>query len=153
MAKLHCFYYSVETMNIPSKLDFRIESYPPVSSCRGVYLNDNDLLVYNSFFENLFPSYEYWTKVPEPSQEMWDQFYNILSDINVKKWDKRYEERLLDGYGWIFRIRFRDIHRTIKGFNSSPSDIFICGARVNPLDELVYAINELTSGIYNGNAA
>ena len=54
---------------------------------------------------------------------------------------------ILDGGGWIFKIRFKDINRSIRGDNDEPQAIVLNGIRVLPKQVLHKAIEELSSGV------
>ena len=32
---------------------------------------------------------EHWITAPNPTEEMWDDFYELLCDIKLKEWEKR----------------------------------------------------------------
>ena len=82
-------------------------------------------------------------EAPQPSQNMWEKFYQILCDIKVKEWEKEYSDvGIIDGGGWEFKIRFKGIHRTTGGMNAYPKKIMVNGKKVDPFKVLyIYSIH------------
>lgn len=119
----------------PTKFQFKIEGFVPSPSLLDIVWKDGKLLGYDE------PQYFYqepeYVELPEPTEEMWHEFYQLLKKLNVKNWDKFYDSPdILDGKAWTFRIRFKEIHRTIEGVNCYP-DGYI---------ELYNGINRLSQG-------
>ena len=80
---------------------------------------------------------------------MWDTFYQVLCDLMVKIWKKEYiNTDIIDGGGWEFKIRFKDIHRTTGGMNAYPKKILLDGRKIKPYDMLYNALDKLSSGIF-----
>ena len=137
----------------PSKLHFQEYGHMPHAGY-GLIIKQDKLYAYHSILgnNNEPESREMGgnplVEVPEPSEKMWDDFYQILCDIKVKEWSKSYVNmHILDGGGWIFKIRFKDINRSIRGDNDEPQAIVLNGIRVLPKQVLHKAIEELSSGV------
>ena len=150
------FYSKFDTYGImkPSKLHFQSYSYLPFRG-HGLILKENELFAYYSELGPDELPVEYpggpnpYVKIPEPSQEMWDKFYQVLSDLMIKSWEKKYVNLdIIDGGGWEFKIRFKDIHRTTSGMNAYPKKILLDGKKIKPYDKLNEALDELSSGIF-----
>jgi hypothetical protein len=119
----------------PSKFQFKIECFVPSSSLLEIVWKDGILLGCNE--PRFFWGHPEYIILPDPTEEMWQAFYHLLKTLDVKNWDKFYNSLdIIDGQGWTFRIRFKDIHRTIEGINSYP-----CG-----YEELYKGIDVLSSG-------
>ena len=133
----------------PSKLEFSDIGYYPDGSWSGICLEKEILYVYNSKFMPLPPPREDWITAPNPTEEMWDDFYKLLCDIKLKEWEKEYfDKSILDGGGWEFRIRFKDIHRTTVGINAYPNKLILDDRLIDPWEHLYEGLNNLTSGYY-----
>ena len=148
----------------PSKLHF--QSYAFLGKSYGLLLKNNNLYAYSSFMigSSEFPRYLdeiietgmlqqfgdlIVAEAPQPSQNMWEKFYQILCDIKVKEWEKEYSDiGIIDGGGWEFKIRFKGIHRTTGGMNAYPKKIMVNGKKVDPFKVLYKAIDELTNGVF-----
>ena len=148
----------------PSKLHF--ESYAFMGTSYGLILKNDNLYAYSSFMlgSSEFPRYldeiiesgiflddrdPLVAEVPQPTQDMWEKFYQVLCDIKVKEWEKEYSDiGIIDGGGWELKIRFKDIHRTTGGMNAYPKKMMVYGKKIDPFDMLYDAIDDLTSGVF-----
>ena len=148
----------------PLKLHF--QSYAFMGISYGLILKDGNLYAYSSFMlgSSEFPRYlddiiesgifldirdPFVVEVPQPTQDMWEKFYQVLCDIKVKEWEKEYSDiRIIDGGGWEFKIRFKDIHRTTVGMNAYPKKMIVNGKKVDPYIMLYKAIDELSSDVF-----
>lgn len=143
----------------PSLLHFQSHSFlPGPYAGHGLWLREGELYVYYADLgPNEVPILETYdgvdplVRVPEPTQEMWDRFYSVLLDIQVKDWKKEYmNHHILDGGGWSLRVRFRNINRAVSGVNENPEEfVNAAGELVAPMEVLEEAINELSSGLFN----
>ena len=93
-----------------------------------------DLKADNHFYDNEFSSKE--KNIPE--EERWKIFWNIMDNINVWNWNKRYDNNLiLDGTQWELLIKRKGRRkRRIFGSNDYPKED-------KGLLKLQAAINEL----------
>lgn len=148
----------------PSKLHF--QSYAFMGRSYGLILKNDNLYAYSSFMlgSSEFPRYLdeiiesgmlqrfgdlIVAEAPQPTQDMWEKFYQILCDVKVKEWEKEYSDiGIIDGGGWEFKIRFKDIYRTTGGMNAYPKKMMVNGKKVDPYDMLYAAIDDLTSGVF-----
>lgn len=143
----------------PSLLHFQSHTFVPGPYAgHGLWLREGELYVY---YADLGPSempiietyngVNPLVRVPEPTQEMWDRFYEALTEIRVKEWKKEYMNHfILDGGGWYFKVRFRDIYRSVSGMNADPEEfVNATGELVAPMEVLEEAIDELSSGLFN----
>ena len=79
-----------------------------------------DLKADNHFYDNEFSSKE--KNIPE--EERWKIFWNIMDNINVWNWNKRYDNNLiLDGTQWELLIKRKGRRkRRIFGSNDYPKE-------------------------------
>lgn len=142
----------------PSRLHFQLQSFVPGPYAgHGLWLREGELYAYYADLgPNELPILETYNgvsplvRVPEPTEEMWDRFYDALIKIRVKNWKKEYLNHfILDGGGWYFKVRFRDIYRSVSGMNADP-DEFINGEgeHIVPMTVLEEAIDDLSSGMF-----
>lgn len=62
---------------------------------------------------------------------MWDNFYQVLTDLMIKSWEKKVSLDIIDGGGWEFKIRFKDINRATGGMNVYPKKILLDGKKLS----------------------
>lgn len=80
----------------------------------------------------LFPTkYEL---LPTPTETMWNDLYLTMKQIHLQQWERWYMNTdIFDGTAWEFRIRFKEIHRTIEGVNAYPEQYGLLHHQLNRL--------------------